>query len=77
MKIRASVVSLSFSFPYPPEDKKKGEKKSRRAVVVLLNPMRNKIEGKNRGEERTTLVTTTCPEAGKKILSTSEEKKNK
>ena len=28
MKIRASVDSLSFVFPYPPEDKKKKKMKS-------------------------------------------------
>ena len=38
--------------------------KNRRAVG-LLNPMRDKNRGKNRGEEGTTPVTTTCPEAGK------------
>ena len=38
--------------------------KNRRAVG-LLNPMRDKIEGKNRGEEGTTPVTTACPEAEK------------
>ena len=38
--------------------------KNRRAVG-LLNPMRDKIEGKNRGKEGTTPVTTACPEAGK------------
>ena len=38
--------------------------KNRRAVG-LLNPMRDKIEGKNRGEEGTAPVTTACPEAGK------------
>ena len=37
-----------------------------RRAVGLLNRMRAiKIEGKNRGEEGTTPVTTACPEAGK------------
>ena len=37
-----------------------------RRAMGLLNPMRDKkIEGKNRGEEGTTPVTTPCPEAGK------------
>ena len=39
-----------------------------RLAVGLLNPtcMRDKnIEGKNRGGEGTTPVTTACPEAGK------------
>ena len=40
--------------------------RKRRAVTVgLLNPMRDKIEGKNRGEEGTTPVTTAFPEAEK------------
>ena len=38
--------------------------KNRRAVR-LLNPMRGKIEGKNRGGEGTTPVATAFPEAGK------------
>ena len=38
--------------------------KNRRAVG-LLNPMREKIEGKNRGKKGTTPVTTARPEAGK------------
>ena len=38
--------------------------KNRRAVG-LLNPVRHKIEGKNRGEEGMTPVTTACAEAGK------------
>ena len=38
--------------------------KNRRAVG-LLNPMRDKIEGKNRGGEGSTPVTTACPEGGK------------
>ena len=46
--------------------------KNRRAVG-LLNPMRDRIEGKNRGGEGTTPVTTACPEAGKYKC---EEKKN-
>ena len=38
--------------------------KNRRAVG-LLNPLRDeKNEGKNRGEEGSTPVTTACPEAG-------------
>ena len=37
-----------------------------RRAVGLLNPMRDiKIEGKNRGGEGMTPVTTACPEAGK------------
>ena len=36
-----------------------------RRAVGLLNPMRDKNEGKNRGGEGTTPVTTACPEAGK------------
>ena len=37
-----------------------------RRAVGLLNPMRAiKIEGKNRGAEWTTPLTTACPEAGK------------
>ena len=38
--------------------------KNRRAVG-LLSPMRDKIEGKSRGGEGTTPVTTACPEAEK------------
>ena len=38
--------------------------KNRRAGG-LLNPTRDKIEGKNRGEEGTTTLTTACPEAVK------------
>ena len=36
-----------------------------RRAVGLLDPMRDKTEGKNRGEAGTTPVTTACPEAGK------------
>ena len=41
--------------------------KNRRAVGLLNEPFlcAIKIEGKNRGEEGTTPVTTACPEAGK------------
>ena len=39
--------------------------KNRRAVGLLLNPMRDEIEGENRGEEGTTPVTTVCPEPRK------------
>ena len=38
--------------------------KNRRAMG-LLNPMHNKIEGKNRGGEGTAPVTTACPDAEK------------
>ena len=38
--------------------------KNRRAVGSL-NPVREKIEGKNRGGEGMKPVTTACPEAGK------------
>ena len=44
-----------------------------RRAVGLLNPMRDKSEGKSRGVEGTTPVTTACPEAGKYNC----EKKNK
>ena len=37
----------------------------KRREVGLMNPMRDKVEGKNRGEEGTTPMTTACPEAGK------------
>ena len=36
-----------------------------RRAVGLLNPMRDKNKGKNRGGEGTTLLTTAWPEAGK------------
>ena len=36
-----------------------------RRAVGLLNPMRETIEGKNRGRGGTTPVITACPEAGK------------
>ena len=36
MKIRGSVVSLSFIFPHPPEDKKK--KRQRRPALPRLAP---------------------------------------
>ena len=48
--------------------------KNRRAVG-LLDPLRNKIEGKNRGGEGTTPVTTACPEEAGKWKC--EEKKKK
>ena len=47
--------------------------KNRRAVG-LLNPMRD-IEGKNRGGEGTTPVTTACPETGK-LKGKKKKKKN-
>ena len=50
--------------------------KSRQAVG-LLNPMRDKTEGKNRGEEGTTPVTTACPEAGKYKCAKKKKKKKK
>ena len=33
----------------------------------MLNPMRDEIEGKYRGGERKTPVTTACPEAGRSL----------
>ena len=39
--------------------------KNRRAVGLLNTAVRDKIEGKNRGEKGTTPTTTVCSEAGK------------
>ena len=36
MKIRGSVVSLSFFFPHPPEDEKKKNRHKKRGGILFL-----------------------------------------